>query len=500
MKNAPASVSRLTRLVRPRCKDHPGLSRPFLPKGAVVETPLIKAMLDYEALGRRRFTVPGHAGQPLIVSPPLAPFSGLPAAAFQYDQTEVEGLDVLSEPDGCLQEAQQAAAEAVGVAHSYFLVNGSTVGLMAAMLAGLQPGDAVLLPRNVHRSVLSGLILTGAVPIWFLPPWDAHWGLWQGISSAQVEDLLEKHPAVKALILPSPTYEGVGSEVAALSRLCRERNVLLFIDEAHGSLWPFCDQLPTSACVLPVDGVVQSFHKTGGSLTQSAMAHLPHRSRLCPEAFQQALNTLQTTSPSYLLLASLDASRAYLSAPVGQARIEALLQHVRTLRSGFDSNQSVFELYHPTEAAAPFWDPTRLYVRSLVESGETWTVRMEAERQLTYEAASPYGGLYVAGLGLEASDFQFFQAAFEAEARVMRLSEQPPWVPTCPALPLPETSLSPREAFFAQGVRLESAQAVGRVAKETVVHCPPGIAVVIPGEVIQRDHLPYLPKTVQVVH
>ena len=258
--------------------------------------------------------MPGHSGQGF-----LTPGFDLGEACFAYDLTEVEGLDVLSEPSGPIAEAQAQAAALYGVAQSFFLVQGSTVGLQAAVLACLKPGDKVLLPRNIHRAVVAGLILTGAEPVWFLPPWLPDWGLWGGISPEQFEAQLNLQSDIQAVILTSPTYEGLGSDSAAIAALCREHELFLIVDEAHGSLWPLSNRLPPSACHSGADAVIHSLHKNAGSLTQTGLAHLPHGSRIDAVAFQQALNTLQTTSPSYLLLGSIDAALGFLASDAGRA-------------------------------------------------------------------------------------------------------------------------------------------------------------------------------------
>jgi arginine/lysine/ornithine decarboxylase len=433
--------------------------------------------------------VPAHAG-----------FSLWPADwdllrdPYRYDLTELDGLDVLSEPSGCIQEAQAQAARLFGVSHSYFLVNGASVGLMAAMLTAVRPGDKVLLPRNVHRSVLSGLILSGAEPVWFLPERLDDWGLWGAVTVSQVEAELARHPSIKALFLTSPTYEGLGSDVAALSRLCRERNVLLVVDEAHGSLWNFTERLPDSACRAACDVVIHSMHKSGGSLTQGALAHLPKGSRIDPDAFQQALNTLQTTSPSYLLMASLDAACHYLASEAGQSRVQALLKQVAVLRESLSAVLHRFQLFDPGDQR--FWDPCKLYFINPFEAGEDWGGRLEAEERLAFESVSPYGTLYLANLGLEAEDFAFFQQVLcQEDARQTNAEAQPAIVFPCdPTIAVPEVVLSPRDAFFAPGVRLLPEAALGHTAKETVVHCPPGIPVLMPGERIRAEHLPMLPE------
>jgi arginine/lysine/ornithine decarboxylase len=459
--------------------------------------PLIQAMKDYDGLQRKRFHVPTHAGSNILPKD-----WDLVCDPYRYDLTEVEGLDVLSEPSECLADAQRRVADIFQVSHSFFLVNGASVGLMATMLSILKPGDKVLLPRNVHRSVLSGLILIGAEPVWMLPERLPEWGLWGCLQSEEVEKILQKHADIKALFITSPTYEGIGSDVSALSKICRQAGIYFVVDEAHGSLWPFSNALPTSACHLDCDAVIHSMHKTGGSLTQSALAHLPKTSRIDASIFQQALNTLQTTSPSYLLLASLEAACHALIHSDGQTKVQQLFNRTQQLRKTLHQHFKHYQLFEPTDS---IWDPCKLYLVNSTVSGEDWAPRIEADERIAYESASPYGALYLAGLGLETDDFEFFQHVFlnedqhafsanhRTESLYKKLEEQNPTVL------LPEMAITPREAFFAAGEKIESRQAVGRIAKETVVHCPPGIPVILPGERITASHLPYLPEQLSVV-
>lgn len=457
--------------------------------------PLGQALRFYDRHERRRFHVPAHAGR----------FSGgadLFTNPYRYDLTELDGLDVLSEPSGCLRDAQEQVAELFGAAHGFFLVNGATVGLLAALLTAVRPGDKVLLPRNAHRSVLSGLILTGAEPVWFLPERLPDWGLWGAVSLDEVRTRLLAQPDIKALLITSPTYEGIGSDIGALSQLCRERGVLLIVDEAHGSLWPFTRHLPTSAVHTGADAVIHSIHKSGGCLTQGALAHLPKNSRLDPMIFQQALNLVQTTSPSYLLMASLEATCHFLASDAGCERIERLFERVFTLRRELPPLLSALRLFEPEAANRTFWDPAKLYWTHPACSGEEWGARFELELKIAYESASPYGVLYLANVGLEDEDFLAFSTALRAGEPLLAahypktegVSFQAELERRNPTVVRPEMIMTPRDAFFSPGVHVPATNAIGRIAKEAVVHCPPGIPVLLPGERIHPLQLPFLPE------
>jgi len=300
----------------------------------------------------------------------------------------------------------------------------------------------------------------------------------------------------------------LGSDVAALAELCHARGVYLIIDEAHGGLWPFSKQLPTSATQLGTDVVIHSMHKSGGSLTQSALAHLPHGSRIDPAVFQQALNTLQTTSPSYLLMSSLEATCHVLASHEGQQRLESHLERTRAFRARLSAGLSQLKLFEPQAepktAQAKAWDPTKLYLTHPSESGEDWGARLEAERGISYESASPDGVLYLANLGLADEDLLALESELLAEDHAIQQanesnsenaeSRQPAQALPDPAVLIPEMAMNPREAFFAPGEHCSPSQAVGRIAKETIVHCPPGIPMLFPGERILPAHVPLLPE------
>jgi arginine decarboxylase len=491
-----------------------------------VKLPLIDAMNQYERLERLRFTVPGHAGVDVIEKTLSIKIPGISQESYCFDQTEVEGLDVLSTPSECLRDTQQLAASIFGVAHSYFLVNGSTVGIEAAMLACLKPGDTVLVPRNVHRSVVSGMVLTGAIPRWVFPEWLESWGLWGALSVETIRDAFLRDPSIRAVVLTSPTYEGVGSDIQAIAKVCQEYHAFLLVDEAHGSLWPFSNQLPPSACHLGADVVIQSLHKSAGSLTQTALAHLPIGSKMSPDAFQEALNTLHTTSPSYLLLASLEASCAFLGSDAGKVLIESFTTHLQGFRRQFAQDLRFFQLFEgPSsrveggrsdsdfETSFDFaFDFTKLYVKTRLEWGEHWAPRMELNRNLAYESTNGLGALYLPGLGLKEQDYHKFLEAFRAEEVAYRLKTtvgqlsqndslenlENDFIPP-PQLPFPISKVTPREAFFLPGETVNASDSIGRVAKNTVVQCPPGVPFLLPGEIVQPDHLPYLPPIISVV-
>ncbi|MDX2085217.1 MAG: aminotransferase class I/II-fold pyridoxal phosphate-dependent enzyme [Candidatus Melainabacteria bacterium] len=461
--------------------------------------PLVSAVNAYLKRGWRRFHMPGHAGRVLFPQDAMA--SDL---LYACDLTELDGLDVLSEPTGCILEAQAFAAKTFGAASSYFLVNGATVGLMASLLCLGGKGKRVLLTRNVHRSVVSALILSGADPVWLDPSWMEDWALWGPVTPDALLDSLSKQADISALVLTSPTYEGLATDIQPIAEICRQRDIRLVVDEAHGALFPFSRYLPNSAISAQgVDVVVQSLHKTAGSLTQTAIAHLPFGSRLDADDFQQALNVLQTTSPSYPLMMSLDATCHHLASEVGQARVAQWVQMMRNLHERLAPQLKVLKRFEPPATMTPLWDFTRLYLRHPAIAGEDWGPWLEQTQGISFEQVTPFGVLYLSGMGTTEADVAVLaECLMQADARW--LQENPQWgqrsLAKAPcAFCLPEKVLTPRDAFLAPGETLPPEACLGRIAKQMVVHCPPGIPILMPGERILPEHLPLLPSKIRVV-
>jgi arginine decarboxylase len=250
--------------------------------------------------------------------------------ALAADLPELPELDNLFAPEGVIRDAQDLAAAAFGADRTYFLANGSTCGIEAAILATCGPGDKIIVPRNAHRSVIAGLVLSGAMPIFVTPDYSTELGLVLGVKAETIATALADHPDTRAVLLVSPTYHGLCSDIGAIAALTHPRNIPLLIDEAHGPHFAFHPDLPTPALALGADLVVQSTHKVLGALSQAAMLHT-RGDRIDPDRLQAALQLTQSTSPSSLLLASLDAARHQM-AIAGQALLSNTLDLARSMR------------------------------------------------------------------------------------------------------------------------------------------------------------------------
>ncbi len=454
--------------------------------------PILEAIRDY--VGVRRLHMPGHKGGGAVAAPYL---EYLGRRLFEADVVSAEGLDDLHSPSGCIAEAQRLAAEAWGADHSLFLVNGTSCGLHGLILALCRPGDKLIVPRNAHRSVVGGLILSGAYPVYLEPDFDRSFGLPLGIAPEAVAGALSLHPDAKGVLVVSPTYHGALSDIRKIAEITHSYGLPLLVDEAHGAHLGFHPELPDSALSQGADGVAQGIHKTAGSLTQTSILHLKG-TRVPVDRVRAVLRLLQTTSPSYILMSSLDAAR-YLLVNHGRDLLDGVLSLSRRVTGAVEALGAVRCLHVHAAGGPAGFDPTRITV-NVSRAGLTG---LEVERALRREF----------GLQVELSDFanvvlllslgdspeavEAFLAGLEriaAESSAGRRGS-----PSAPrsagrALlpPTPPTVLSPAVAFRGRTRRVPLDRAVGCVSAEMIAAYPPGIPAIYPGERVTEEVVAYL--------
>lgn len=452
------------------------------------KTPILDALENYITASKVTFHVPGH-GQSEGVLPKLKEVLG--EQAVKADTTDdFDGLGQLLPPGGAIKEAQELAAKAFGAEHTFFLVNGSTVGNLALTLAATRPGEKVLMARNCHRSVVSGLSTTGAVPVWVLPERIDEWGLWGAVKPEAIEQALKQNPDAKTVWLTNPTYEGIVSDIKEIAAICKKHNVVLIVDEAHGSHWPFNDNLPESAITLGADAVVNSIHKTAGSFSQSSMLHLAKNSRIDYDDILCSLKMLMSTSPSYTLLASLDAARAYLDSHLGRNKIARMVAYSNIIRKKINNIDGCRCLSYKDGYNI---DPTKIYITIEDISGRLLKDILEKEFHIETEAKTDKGILALACVGNTTKELDYlYETVKNIASRKFYYEgiqkEQNKYMP----FSIPEMVLSPRDAYFHKKVKMKPEEAVGRISAEIVALCPPGIPILVPGERIQKEHLHYI--------
>ncbi len=426
------------------------------------------------------------------MAPELADILGERALAL--DLINIPPVDDLHNPTGIIREAQELAAEAFGADHTLFSVQGTSCAVMAMIMSVCGPGDKILLPRNIHRSALTGLILAGAVPVFMTPDLDGALGIAHGVSPRTVELSLEAHPDAKAVLVINPTYFGVSTDLESIARLAHARRIPVLVDEAHGAHLHFHEMLPPSAMQAGADLAAASIHKLGGSLTQSSVLHV-RGDLVQPNRVRTVMSMLTSTSTSYLLLASLDVARKQL-ATSGRRLLDRSLQIAGDLRLAVNAMPGLHsfgpEILEPGTARHGL-DPTKLSIstRALGISGAEAEVFLRSEFGVEVEMSDLYSLLCIISIGVRQQEVDRLKAGLDSLVQRYERDASPDQVKL--SLPvMPDLALSPREAFFArtEAVPLERAQ--GRISAESIMVYPPGIPVFLPGEVISSENLDYI--------
>ncbi|GMN53563.1 hypothetical protein TIFTF001_022698 [Ficus carica] len=453
--------------------------------------PLVSALKTLAEQNAASFHFPGH-NRGRAAPSSLTRLIGV--KPFLHDLPELPELDNLFSPEGPILDAQQEAAKLFGALETWFLVGGTTCGIQAAIMATCSPGDVLILPRNSHLSAVSAMVLSGAVPKYIIPEYDVEWDIAAGVEMAIQELKMEgRKPA--AVFVTSPTYHGICSNLREISQLCHSHGVPLIVDEAHGAHLGFHPQMPDSALQQGTDLAVQSTHKVLCSLTQSSMLHmsgnLVDREKIC-----QCLQMLQSTSPSYLLLSSLDAARHQLSENP-EAIFDEALQMALDAKNTIRGLPGISVLDSLSFPKFPAVDPLRLTIGFgwLGLSGYEADEILYEDHEIICELVGTSSITFAFNLGasrehvdrLVSGVKHVVSSAASTQGAVARVDHSI----SAPFADF-ETSLIPRDAFFASKRRVSIENSLGEVCGELICPYPPGIPVMIPGETITERALDYL--------
>jgi arginine decarboxylase len=460
-------------------------------------TPYVDALLAYAALDPGRFQVPGHKGG-LGADPALRELVG--EAGLRNDIPSVtEGVDIGPEPTP-FQQAQLLAAEAWGAERTWFLVNGASQGNHSACLALAHGGDRVVVQRNVHSSVIDGLVLSGMRPTFIAPELDPELGIAHGLTPQSLAAALEETPGAVAAMVVSPTYFGACADVAGLAEVAHRHGVPLVVDEAWGAHLRFHPSLPADALAGGADLVTSSTHKIVGSLTQAAMLHLGRGGRIDPAVVDRSVSLVETTSPSGLLTGSLDAARR-LARVHGTELLAETLAAIAVTRAAIERIPGLAVLGESMVGRPGIagWDPLRLSidVRGTGSTGYRLAKAAFHTSGLDLELYSENVVVAIFGLGEPAAQagerlvagLSEVVAGLEAEpgGADEKLAPPPPWG---------ELVMTPRQAFLGPQEVIPFVDAAGRVAAEGLAAYPPGIPNVLPGERLSAETLDYIRESV----
>jgi arginine decarboxylase len=408
--------------------------------------------------------------------------------ALSIDLINMGPLDDLHLPKGIIKQSQELAAEAFGADYTFFSVQGTSGAIMAMIMSVCGLGDKILVPRNVHKSIMSAIVFSGAVPIFIHPEVDSHFGISHGITPDSIERALVLHPDTKAVLVINPTYYGVSGDLRKIVKIAHSRNILVLVDEAHGAHIHFHQELPLSAMEAGADLASTSVHKLGGSLTQSSILNL-RGNLVSSKRVQSVLSMLTTTSTSYLLLASLDVARKSL-ATEGKALLEDTIRKSEKTRSKINQIDHLYCMGREVleSSAAVAMDPTKLLI-SVKELGltgydvEKW---LRNRFNIEVELSDLYNILCIVRPGDSEEDLQTLvqaltELSLEYKVQADKNVDSSVLLPKIPSLPL-----TPRDAFYAETEVIPFEQSAGKIIAEFVMVYPPGIPIFIPGEIIKK--------------
>ncbi|PYI54466.1 aminotransferase class I/II-fold pyridoxal phosphate-dependent enzyme [Paenibacillus flagellatus] len=458
--------------------------------------PLFTALTRHAARRPIQFHIPGHktgAG----ADPEFRSFIG--DNALSIDLINIAPLDDLHQPTGVIQEAQQLAADAFGADYTFFSVQGTSGAIMTMIMSVVGEGDKIIVPRNVHKSILSAIIFSGAKPVFVSPVRDPNLGIDHGVTTSSVRKALEKHPDAKAVLVINPTYYGVCAHLKEIVELVHGYDIPVLVDEAHGSLIHFHDKLPLSAMMAGADMAATSVHKLGGSMTQSSVLNV-QGPRINQRRIQTIISMLTTTSTSYLLLASLDTSRRNLALN-GKAMAEKAIGLAQYARSAINEIPGLYcfgEDILGTEATFDY-DPTKVtvHVRHLGITGydaENW---LRERYNIEIELSDMYNILCLITPGDTQENVDtLLEALRELSRETGGARESKELVIEIPEIP--QLSLTPRDAFYGDTELVPFKESAGRIMAEFIYVYPPGIPILLPGEVISQDNIDYIVDHLEV--
>lgn len=448
--------------------------------------PLYEALMNFKKMRIVPFDVPGHKrgrGNKALLD-----FLG--EKCLSVDVNSMKPLDNLCHPISVIKEAEDLAADAFGANHAFFMVGGTTSAVQSMILTACKRGDKIILPRNVHRSAINAMILSGAIPIYINPQMDTQLGISLGMSVADVKKAIEENPDAKAVLVNNPTYYGICSNLKEIIKIAHEHNMLVLADEAHGTHFYFNRHLPVAAMHAGADMAAVSMHKSGGSLTQSSF--LLTGKNVKTGYVHQIINLTQTTSGSYLLMSSLDISRSNL-AVYGSEIFDFVIDLVDYARQEIN-NIGDYYAYASEKINGDSvydFDTTKLAIYTLpvgLAGIEVYDL-LRDEYDIQAEFGDMSNLLAYVSVGDRAKDIERLVSALSEIRRNYKKDRKGMLEAEYIS---PKVMCAPQDAFYSDKISLPIEESCGKVCSEFVMCYPPGIPILAPGELITPQILEYI--------
>lgn len=449
--------------------------------------PIYEALENFRKMRVVPFDVPGHKrgrGNPELVAL-------LGEKCVGMDVNSMKPLDNLCHPISVIREAEELTAEAFGAAHAFLMVGGTTSAVQAMILSVAKRGDKIILPRNVHRSVMGAMVLCGAVPVYVNPECDSRLGIPLGMKVSEVEKAIKANPDAKAILVNNPTYYGICSDLRSIVKLAHQHGMLCLADEAHGTHLYFGENLPISAMAAGADMAAVSMHKSGGSLTQSSV--LLTGPAMNEGYVRQIINLTQTTSGSYLLLSSLDISRRNLALR-GKEAFAGVVEMAEYARREINNIGGYYAYSRELINGDSIYDfdVTKLAVNTLdigLAGIEVYDL-LRDEYDIQIEFGDLGNLLAYLSIGDRQRDIERLVGALSEVRRRFGKKDKANLMKQ--EYIDPQVAVSPQDAFYADKESLPLRETEGRVCSEFVMCYPPGIPILAPGERITGPILDYI--------
>lgn len=445
----------------------------------VISTPLYNKLREYIASNPLCFHTPGHKmgkGIPQNYLKDLA----------MLDITEIHGTDNLQYPSGVIKEAQERAAGAFGAEHTFFLVNGSTVGIISMIAAVCKPGDKLIVSRDCHKSVINAMMLAGVRPVYVSTDYDNIFGIPTALRVKDLREVIKKNADAVGVFITRPNYYGICADIGAIKEIIVKYNMLLIVDEAHGAHLSFNSKLPISAMQAGADICVQSAHKTLPAFTQSAYLHVKSN-KIDIERLKFYLNMFQTTSPSYILMAFLDIAREIMEYQ-GKTLIEELLDNIKELSDNLMRNNIIF--FDETRLCEGSFDKTRIVINcsSMGFTGYAAHAVLRDRYNIQVEMADYNNIVCISTVADNKMDLLILAEALKDIKLRNGIKEKIiPVGLNYVKLPVDVPAVSLNELMSKKIKKISLKQSAGQVSSSIVTPYPPGIPFILPGEIITQE-------------
>lgn len=441
-----------------------------------MKTPVIDALKELVKEDSAFFHMPGHKGKNTLIN--WGDYIPM------IDTTEVQGMDNLLEPRGIIKESQEMAASVFGAKSTHYSVNGSTGSIYIALSTIAKPGDKVLIQRNCHKAVYNAMILNRLNPVYMYPNYNEKYNVLTGLNPDEIDEILEEDKSIKAVVMTYPNYYGVCSDLEKIVEVVHKHDRILMVDEAHGSHMTFSERLPKSAISCGADIVIQSTHKTLPSFTQTSMIHVG-TDRIDLNKLRDRFQLYITTSPSYLFTASCEVATAYMDTDEAKERLEKNIDKCNETIERLNNIDRVFVFTgDSSDETIHAKDNTKILFKIEGMKGSAIKKQLYTKYNVRLEMTDYYYGLALTSLMNEDEDYEKLIQAIEDLAKSSPMEDINP---VSIKMPDPEIDMPIYQAYHSKKKQINLDDSVGKVAAASIIPYPPGIPLVVPGEVITKD-------------